>query len=338
MSAVIVSQAWIVWLLAASILTLITRNPLYLLIILLAARLVDLVCGSRSQVVRLSFWRLALVILAFSTLFNVLLVHIGETVLLTLPPTIPLVGGPLTLEAALFGAFNALILITLLAIFLAFNRLVSTSDLVAMAPRAFANIGIVVLIAVSYIPETMQQLERIREAQAIRGHQVHGLRDWRPILIPLLIGGLERSMHVAETMVARGYGSTRDQPLSSATRSGVFLGMLLLFSGWLLSFWQVRPGWMVLITGAAVLLATIYRQNQQIKRSRYTVTRWQLTDYLVVILSIVPVALALLPIPGIDQQTLVYSPYPVFAAPAFDPVLGAAFSLLAAPAVIAELR
>ena len=35
---------------------------------------------------------------------------------------------------------------------------------------------------------------RIREAQAVRGHRVQGIRDWLPIVVPLLVSGLERAM------------------------------------------------------------------------------------------------------------------------------------------------
>ena len=77
-----------------------------------------------------------------------------------------------------------------------------------MAPRAFYDLGVVVLIALTYVPQTMQQWQRIREAQAIRGHRWRGVRDWQPLVIPLFIGGLERAMALAEAMVARGYGAT----------------------------------------------------------------------------------------------------------------------------------
>ena len=48
-------------------------------------------------------------------------------------------------------------------------------------------------MAITYVPETARHFQRIREAQAIRGHRLRGLRDWRPIVIPLLVGGLERA-------------------------------------------------------------------------------------------------------------------------------------------------
>jgi energy-coupling factor transport system permease protein len=306
------------------------------LIILLSARIVHTSCGRENEVLRLSFWRFSLLVLSFSILFNLLLVHIGQTELVELPRSLPLIGGPLTLEAIVFGAASALVLITLLAVFLAFNSLVPTSDLISMAPRALANVGIVVLIAVSYVPETLKQLERIREAQALRGHQVGGLRDWRPILIPLLIGGLERSMSLAETMVARGYGATSNVSLSSWVRMALLAGLVLIFCGWLLSFWAPLPGWVLVFAGGALLVGLYIRQGRLFKRTKYQVAEWHMSDWILIGLSLVPLLL-LLPLHGIDRTSLTYTPYPSVDFPPFDPVIGLALALLAAPAILTEL-
>lgn len=332
------AQAWTVWLLSAAILTLFTRNPLYLVIILLVARIVQNSCGEDEGVARISFWRLSAVIFLFSVLFNLLLVHVGQTVLLQLPQNLWLVGGPLTLEAAIYGAISALILITLLAVFMTYNSIVSTSDLIAMAPRALANVGVVVLIAVNYVPETLTHLDRVREAQALRGHRVHGLRDWQPILIPLLIGGLERSLNLAETMVARGYGATSNRQLSVGTRVLLLAGLMFFFGGWLVSFQYALPGWLLVLAGAGVLAYTYIDQGRHTRRTRYKEVRWEPQDWLLVIFSLLPLALLILPFPGVNGESASYTPYVVARIPEFDPLIGLALTLLAAPAIMTELQ
>ena len=331
------ARSWTVWLLSTAVLTLITRNPLYLIIVLLAARIVQNSCGEEERTIKISFWRLSAVILLFSVLFNLLLVHVGQTVLLRLPQNLWLVGGSLTLEAPIYGAVNALILITLLAVFMAYNSVVSTSDLIALAPRALANVGIVVLIAVSYVPETLNHLQRVREAQALRGHKVRGMRDWQPIIIPLLVGGLERSMNLAETMVARGYGATASVGLSSAMRLILLAGLVFILGGWLVSFQYAMLGWALVLAGGACLLIAYLQQGRQISRTRYAQVPWQVQDWLLVILSLLPVALALLPFPGLSEGSLSYTPYPLAGVPQFEPLMGIALAMLAAPAVIADL-
>lgn len=329
--------AWIVWLASAAILTLLTRNPLYLIILLLAARLVQNTCGGEGGPVKISFWRLSAVILLFSILFNLLLVHVGQTVLLRLPQNLWLVGGPLTLEAVIYGALSALILITLLALFMAFNNIVSTSDLIGLIPRALANVGVVILIAVSYVPETLNHLERVREAQALRGHRIQGLRDWQPIFIPLLVGGLERSLNLAETMVARGYGATTDEHLSAKMRAMLLAGMFLMLSGWLVSFRLPLPGWLLVFFGGGMLFLVYVGQGRRTKRTKYMISHWHIQDWLLVGISLLPLGLVLLPFPAVNGDSISYSPYPLATIPAFDPLLGLAISLLAAPALLVEL-
>jgi energy-coupling factor transport system permease protein len=330
--------AWIVWLSSAALLTLLMRNPLYLIILLFVARVVQKACGEKNGALKISLLKFSAVILLFSILFNLLLVHVGQTVLFRLPQNLWLIGGPLTLEAIVYGAVSALILITLLAIFMTFNSIVPTSDLIAVIPRALANVGVIILIAVSYVPETLNHLQRVREAQALRGHKLRGLQDWQPIIIPLLVGGLERSMNLAETMVARGYGATTGEQLLARTRGMMLIGLILVFGGWIVSFSQSFLGWLLVLAGGGFLLIAYYEQGRRVKRTRYQIFQWQLQDWVLVGVSLLPVLLTLLPFPAVSEQSITYSPYPSVSIPQFDPLIGLAIALLAAPALLVELK
>lgn len=330
------TRAWLVWVLAAALIVFTTRNPLYLILVVLVARVVQTVCRREGSGLTIVFWRFALIVLLFSMLFNMLLVHVGQTVLFMLPAQWWLVGGPITLEAAVFGATNGLILVALFAVFLAFNDIVPVSELVRLAPPALANVGLIVLIAVSYVPETLRHLERIREAQALRGRNVRGLRDWQPLLIPLLIGGLERSMNLAETMVARGYGASTDGHLSLGPQLGLLVGLVLAFAGWLLTFWTAWAGYVLLAVGLAVLVVLYWRLGQRMPTSRYAERPWRTQDWLVALGALMSLSVFVLPLPFVDRGTLAYSPYPILTMPPFDPLLGLAASALALPAVISE--
>jgi energy-coupling factor transport system permease protein len=203
------ARSWTVWLLAMAVMTMLTRNPVYTLLLLLVARVVGSVCAQPTAVgLKLPLFRIGVHCAPALHALQHLSVHIGETVLARLPAAWPYIGGPLTLEGAVYGAMNGLILLTLLVIFSSFNQIVPTGDLIRLAPPALRDLSVVILIAITYLPETSRQLQRIREAQAVRGHQLRGVRDWPPLVLPLLISGLERAMGVAEAMVARGYGAT----------------------------------------------------------------------------------------------------------------------------------
>lgn len=234
------ARAWILWLAAAVIITMLAGSPFYTLLILLAARVVGVVCGQNEAGLSLPLARIGVIILTVTAVFNALMVHIGQTVLFRLPPGWLWIGGPITMEAVVYGLGNGLILLALLVIFTTLNNVLSTAELVRLTPPALRDLGVVLLIALTYLPETTRQLRRIREAQAIRGHQIRGWRDWRPVLIPLLIGGLERAMGVAEAMVSRGYGATADAHQPLAHQLALVIGLLAAFAGWVLSFWL---GW-----------------------------------------------------------------------------------------------
>jgi energy-coupling factor transport system permease protein len=311
------ARAWLIWLLATAVSTMLIRNPLYLIIVLLAVQVVAVMCGGRGTAVRFSLWRIGLTILLFSTLFNFLFVHVGATVLWRWPLSWPYIGGAMTVEAAVFGVINGLVLLTLLATFLAFNTIVPVSDLVRLIPAAFRDLGVVLLIALTYVPETIEHWQRIREAQAIRGHQVKGIRDFRPIFIPLLIGGLERAMALAEAMVSRGYGATMTVERPLGTRLGLLAGLLLGLSGWLLSFWLGWWGWLLLGLGLALLVGLIWHMGRGVRRTHYQPWRWSWRETLVA-------GTAVLPLFALWRwgETAVYTPYFTITLPLFDPLLG----------------
>jgi energy-coupling factor transport system permease protein len=332
------ARGWLVWLLAAAVLTMSTRNPFYLLVLLLAARLVDIVCGRSETGFNLPLARIGLILLLFATVFNALIVHIGETVLFRLPGNWPWLGGPVTLEAAVYGAGNGLMLLTLLIIFAAFNNIVSTSEMIRLAPRALRDLAVVVLIAITYVPETMTQLNRIREAQAIRGHRVKGIRDWQPVLIPLLIGGLERAMGVAEAMVARGYGSTTDTKQPYSVQLLLLAGLLAGFAGWVLSFWIGWPGWLLMGLGVLLIGFLLWQLGRQTPFTRYRqapMTGW---NWGLMGTAVLAIMLLIIPLPFIDKATLVYTPYPKLTLPGFDVWIGLNLLWLIFPAVVVLLN
>lgn len=328
------ARAWIVWTAAAAILSMLVRNPLYALLLILIARVVDAACGQEERGMRLPWARLALVVLSLSALFNALFVHSGETVLARLPRDWPLVGGIITLEALVYGLTTGLVLLALLYVFVAFNHIVPISDLVRLAPRAFHDLGVVLLVAVTYVPETARHLDQVREAQAIRGHRLRGLRDWQPLLVPLLVGGMERAMGLAEAMVARGYGATSGRAQQPRVLLGVALGLLLLLGGWLFALWRGPLGWLLFATGALLLTFVLWRQGRAVAHTQYRQQPWQHADTLVLLASAAALALAFW-----QREALAgYSPYPQLRLPPFAPLSGAALLLLALPALLCAQR
>lgn len=340
--------ASVAWVLAAVVALSSTRNPIYLLLILGCIGLV--LAAARNQAyappLPISPWRFGAVVVAISAVFNGLTAHFGATILFHLPAWLPLLGGPVTLEALVYGALNGLVLAGFFAAFAVFYLLLPTQALIRLIPRAFYPAAIVVSVAVAFVPTTLAQFQQIREAQLLRGHQVRGLRDWLPLLMPLLVGGLERALQLAEAMTARGFAVTRDPApgesqapyLSPDDRHRMLLvaGLLALLAGLLLRLFGRSPalGLMVLIAGALMVLLALWLQGRQVRRTTYRPQPWTGHDWLVAAASALVFALYLLPIPYAGRASLAYSPYPQLSLPMVDPLLMLATLALATPAAL----
>jgi len=322
--------AWVSWLLAILIGVTTTRNPLYLGLILLwlAAVMVTarLVLGQHFTRPPLSPWRWGSVMILSAALFNALNVHVGTHSLLHLPAWLPLFGGPITLEALLYGALNGLVLLALLLAFGVVNGVLPVWALVGLIPRAYYPVAVVVAIAVTFAPVTVRRLQQIQEAQAIRGHQVRGLRCWLPLLLPLLTGGLEHAFQLAEAMMARGFASQAAVVYTLPTQVMVLLGLVGVLGGLLVQMLTVRTllSMGLLVGGSAVLIAALWGAGRSQPHTRYRPAPWRGRDWLVLCGALLVIVCFLLPVPGVDRVSLFYYPYPTLTLPAFAIPLGLA--------------
>ena len=334
--------AWLLWLTAAALPAMLTRNPLYLLLLLLATAAVYGTLQRRTPSAQAwgVFLRAGLFLVAFSVPFNALMVHAGNLVLLRLPAAWPIVGGNITLEALLYGLSSGLNLLALLLIFAAFNLGLDQSRLLRLIPKPFYTVGVVAAIAVTFVPQMLTALQEIRDVQRLRGFRPRGLRDMGPLFLPLLTTGLERAIQLAESMEARGFSSTQTR-LSGRAVLGLRLALivslaLLLVGQFAASYWPTARGWAPLLSGAGLLLLAylFWRQGRQIQRTRYRRWVWRRRDTWLSLACLVTLSVT-----GTlwltSRIALLYYPYPPYSPwPSFQPVLGAALALLIAPALL----
>lgn len=158
--------------------------------------------------------RIGAVILAIRTIVGILIgVPIpGRTLfslpILHLPSWMPgiRIGGAVTLERLSSSLHEGIIIATLLALFGAATSLTSPHKLLRVTPSFIYEIGITLVIATSIFPQLATSAKRIRTAQKLRGMEGAGLRS---IALPLLEESLARSLQLAASMDARGYGVSR---------------------------------------------------------------------------------------------------------------------------------
>lgn len=210
------SVSWWIWALSLSIALSLSHDPRLALTTVLLVSLVVLRFRTRSP------WsdgfaialRIAAIVLAFRILIALTIsVPIPGRTLFTLP-TIPLpswmvgirLGGPVTIERLSSTLGEALILAAIIAIIGAANSLTSPRAILRSAPFYFYEFGLILVISTSLVPELISSAKRIRQAHYLRGIEKPGVRR---LLTPLLEEALDRSLHIAESMDARGYGISR---------------------------------------------------------------------------------------------------------------------------------
>ena len=353
---------WLVWLSAAAYLALVNGQPLQTLLLILATGTVFTLASRRTRAGQSAgaesrsvegwstFLRFGLWVWLVATVFNLLFAHAGRLVLFVLPRNWPLVGGPITLEGLLYGLAHGASLFAVLLVFATFNLVLDSSRLLRWLPAGLFQAGLIVSIALSFVPQLMASLKDVREAQLVRGHKFRGLRDLPPLFVPLITTALERSLTLAESLEARGFGGTRPRfrPTDGgmrqrptwgqvATTAATLLSLLGLAAGLIWRATAAEPsslGGVFLILSTLLLLAAIYVQGRGFRRTHYRLEAWQPRDTWVSLAcaaSIATVAYTQVQ----NTLALFYYPYPPFSPwPTFAPSVGVAILLIAAPGLL----
>ena len=199
-------RALAVWSLAGLILSLATTNPVYRALIGLVA--LNLVLSLRRPEARLrplavglgSAWGIALAV-------NLLISHSGAHILFRLPPALPVVGGPVTLEAAVYGVQAGLGIVAACLCVAPLAVVIESRELPDALPHALRRSAGAIAGALELLPRLHRNALAIAEAQRMRGWQPRGARSWVEVVVPVVVGAVEDSVERAEAMEARGYGS-----------------------------------------------------------------------------------------------------------------------------------
>ncbi|MFJ3443919.1 CbiQ family ECF transporter T component [Streptomyces sp. NPDC086081] len=289
--------AWWLWALALGTAATRTSNPLLLALLVavsayvVAARRPD-TPWSRSYG---AFVKLGLAVLLIRLCFAVLLGSPipGTHTLFTLPEVaLPVwaqgirLGGAVTTEAVVFALYDGLKLATLLICVGAANALANPSRLLKSLPGALYETGVAVVVALTFAPNLIADVQRLRAARRLRGRPDKGVRGLLQVGLPVLEGALERSVSLAAAMDARGYGRSARVPAAvrrttAALTLGGLLGVCAGTYG-LLTAEGGTYGVPVLLAGAVAALAGLRLGGRRSLRTRYRPDRWDVRAWLVV--------------------------------------------------------
>jgi energy-coupling factor transporter transmembrane protein EcfT len=190
-------------------------------------------------------------------------------------------------------------------------------------------------VAFAFVPQTVAAFYEIREAQAARGYRPRGVRGFVPIIVPLLAGGMDRALTLAEALESRAFGSApgRSSRSSAWRRPALALGLTGgATGGYLMATNDVAVATACLGGSLALIwLGSRDAAGRSAGRTRYREPQWRRADTIVAGLT----GLALMTIVASMARNSVglrYEPYPSLDLPPVDLPLLVGIGLLIAPA------
>ncbi len=202
----------IVFIIATSLMCIITTNLAFLAILVIALLVIAYFCNLHHEVLHQT--KLILVMSVVFIIITLITMPNGAILGYLIPQGIPLIGGsiPLTqgaIEIGLILTFRFMVLIFAFQLFLISTQprdLVHTLEKMKMP----IDYTLMFIIALRFIPTLQVEGTRIHEAQLARGYNpgtgfIGKIRSVAPIVVPLVSNALLRSNVLGLTIDMRGY-------------------------------------------------------------------------------------------------------------------------------------
>jgi energy-coupling factor transport system permease protein len=333
---------WFVWALAAASCVQLAPSPVYVALVIGIASMVVAIHARPGPYAR-AFPMLLAVGVLFALVRMVLTVTtthgVGDVLFTTphfgLPQLLGgfTVGGSVELQVMLQSLAEGFAIVGVMGVFGAFNSVISHSELVESTPRAFFELGLVVVVGLAFVPATLNAIHDVREADRARtgGRTVRRGRLLRQT-VPVLELGLERAVTLSESMDSRGFAH-----LGATSRDRVAgwwgaASMLMLAGAFVALVGQAQTAATVLgLAGAAGLGAAIVLASSGHRRARYRPRRMRRRDWTVAAITLLA-PLAMASVSAVGDSSLVW-----YANPLAWPALHLAPALALLPLVVPGL-
>jgi energy-coupling factor transport system permease protein len=224
-------------------------------------------------------------------------------------------------------------IVGVMGVFGAFNSVVSHSELVQSTPRAFYEVGLVVVVGLAFVPSTLSAIHDVRDADRARtgGRVVRRGRLIRQI-VPVLELGLERAVTLAESMDARGFARGGAGPRDKTAGWCGVASLLALGGAFVALVGRADVVAAILgLAGAAGLGFAILLASSGTQRVRYRPRRMRPADWLVAgTAALAPIAMGSVSVVG--DRSLVW-----FASPLAWPALHVLPALALLPLLVPVL-
>ncbi len=311
--------AWWAWALGLAAAASRTTNPLLLGLLIAAAGIVvsarrpDAPWGRSFSF----FLRLGVFVIVVRLVVQVAFgASIGTTDVVQMPGlTLPTwlagvrVGGDVTLESLLLAFYDGLRLATILICVGAANSLASPTRLLKSVPAALYELGVSVVVALTFTPQLVSDVARLRSARRLRGRTSTGPRAIAGSAVPVLEGALERSVVLAAAMDSRGYGrrgstSSRQRRTAATALLGGLLAACVGVFGLVSVGSPAALGLPMLVIGVLATVFGAWLAGRRNARTTYRPDPWRLAEWLVLLAgfgcALLFAAAGWLGIPGLD--------------------------------------
>lgn len=182
-----------------------SQNPILLLTALIGVLFYFVLRHGRKMISAHLGYLLLFFVLA---LLNPLLSHNGKTVLFVVNDA------PITLEATLYGAVSAGMMVTALYLFRAFTEIMTRDKLLYVFGSFSPRLALILSMGLRYVPLFRERARAITACQRAIGlyredHIFHKIKSDLRVFSILITWALENGITTADSMASRGYGQRK---------------------------------------------------------------------------------------------------------------------------------
>ena len=175
-----------------------------------------------------------LLLVPLTALINAAFNHEGATILTYLPG-----GNPLTFESIIYGLCAAMMILSVICWFSCYNEIMTSDKFVYLFGRVSPALALVFSMTLRFVPRFTEKLREVTTARRSLGKTGEGnsvivrIKSGLSSLSATLTWALENSIETADSMKARGYGTSGRTSFSIYTfdkRDKITLALLVVLS------------------------------------------------------------------------------------------------------------
>jgi energy-coupling factor transport system permease protein len=196
------------------------------------------------------------------------------------------IGGVVTEQSLRTSLTEALRIASTVMVIAAAAAATSTTKLLRNLPASLHSFGMLVIIAVTFIPNIFRDVARMQSAHRWRGNERNRFKVFATNIVNVCSSALDRSIALAGSMTTRGFSH---QAKDNALLTLSYVSMAMGLGVWLAAPQHATLSMAASAVGVCALLVHSWDAERISVRTRYRKDRWQLSETAVVVSAIAAV-------------------------------------------------